>query len=136
MSTKDKIGWFLIAFGVYSFFQGGSVLPIPVAPAPIDAPGLHVLIIEESGDRNQLPKDKLSVIQTTLIKQHIAEKGGQYKLYDSSETPEAEPWKSAMARPRTELPWLLVSNGSKGGYEGPVPAGGIEGTLKLIGGYE
>lgn len=36
MSTKDKIGWFLIAFGVYSFFQGGSVLP-SIVSTPVSA---------------------------------------------------------------------------------------------------
>jgi predicted alpha/beta superfamily hydrolase len=31
-----------------------------------------------------------------------------------------ELWKKAFARPRTKLPWLIVSNG-KTGWEGPIP---------------
>ncbi len=34
VSTKDKIGWFLIVYGIFSFFQGGGVIPsiVPVGP--------------------------------------------------------------------------------------------------------
>lgn len=138
MSTKDKIGWALIAYGLFSFFQGGSVLPTPVAPAPIDAPGLHVLLIEETDDRDTIDKGQLAVLQTTQIQQDVKAAGGQFKQYDANNPPEAEPWKSAMSRPRQSTPWLIVSNQGKGGFEGAVPSGdgAIEATMKIIGGLK
>jgi len=39
-------------------------------------------------------------------------------------------WEQAMARPRTALPWILISDGVRG-YEGPLPATITE-TLVLL----
>ena len=50
MKTVDRICWVLIALTAFSLVKGGGVLP--VAPAPIDVPGLHVLLIEETDDRD------------------------------------------------------------------------------------
>ena len=44
------------------------------------------------------------------------------RAYDQHTPMDAAPklWRDAMARPRSSLPWLVVSNG-KTGFEGPVP---------------
>lgn len=119
-------------------YQQGLIPGVVVTPAPIDVPGLHVLIVEESGDRNTVDKGQLSVLQTTLVKQEVVASGGEYRMYDANEPPVEEPWRTAMERPRTSLPWLIVSNPGKGGFEGPVPAGdgAIDATLKIIGGLK
>lgn len=133
MSTKDKIGWLLIALAVFSLAKGGGALPF--TPAPIDVPGLHVLIVEETDDRSTIDKGQLAVLQTTQVKQEVAAAGGQFRQYDDDNAPAAEPWKTAMSRPRQSTPWLIVSNPGKGGFEGPLPAS-IDESLKIIGGLK
>jgi hypothetical protein len=134
VSTKDRIGWVLIALAVFSLAKGGGGI-LPVTPAPIDVPGLHVLIVEETDDRDTIDKGQLSVLQSTLVRQEVAAAGGQFRQYDATHTPEAEPWKTAMARPRQSTPWLIVSNPGKGGFEGPLPAS-IDATKQIIGGLK
>lgn len=135
--TRDKrIALMLAAVSLVLFAFGGSGNPF--VPAPIPAAGLHVLIVEGTEDRNSIDKGQLAVLQTTIIKQEVAGAAGQYRMYDSENPPEAEPWKTAMARPRQSTPWLIVSNPGKGGFEGPVPGGenAIEDTLKIVGGLK
>jgi len=133
LKLKDRIGWLLIGLAVFSLVKGGGI--VPFAPAPIDAPGLHVLIVEETDDRDTIDKGHLSVLQSTLVKQDVAAAGGQFRQYDASESPAAEPWKTAMSRPRQSTPWLIVSNPGKGGFEGPLP-NSIDATKQVIGGLK
>lgn len=135
MKTKDKIGWVLIGLAVFMLASkhGGG---LPFTPAPIDVPGLHVLIVEEKSERAAVPAGQQSVLKSSLISQHVInEKKAQFRQYDDDPSIADEPWKSAMARPRTSLPWIIVSNPGKGGFEGPLP-GSIDETLALIGRFE
>lgn len=135
MSNKDRIGWVLIGLAVFLLAKGGGGLP-SFTPAPIDVPGLHVLIVEEKEDRATVPTGQQSVLKSSLISQHVInEKKAEFRQYDDDPTITEEPWKSAMARPRTSLPWIIVSNPGKGGFEGPLP-GSIDETLALIGRFE
>jgi hypothetical protein len=107
--------------------------PTP-GPAPIPVAGLHVLIIEETDDRNKIPQGQLAALQSTLIPAEVKAKGGQFRQYDD-DPPIADPlWSAARSRPRTSLPWIIVSNGT-GGFEGPLPAS-IDDTLALIRRFE
>lgn len=136
MSTKDRIGWVMIGLAVFLLAKGGGLPSIVVTPAPIDVPGLHVLIVEEKEDRATVPAGQQSVLKSSLISQHVInEKKAEFRQYDDDPTITEEPWKSAMARPRNSLPWIIVSNPGKGGFEGPLP-GSIDETLALIGRFE
>lgn len=102
--------------------------PDPTPPAPIPVAGFRVLIIEESADRAKLPPSQLSVIFSEELAKYLNAKTvseGKYagwgvfdKDIDTSKLPKT--FQDALARPRTSLPWLIVSNG-KSGYEGPLP---------------
>ena len=132
--TLDRIGLLLIAVSVFMLAKGGGALPAFV-PAPIDVPGLHVLIVEETDDRDTIDKGQLAVLQSVLVREDVKAAGGQYRQYDDDETPAEEPWKTAMGRPRQSTPWLIVSNPGKGGFEGPLPST-IDATKQVIGGLK
>ena len=104
-------------------------------PAPIPVSGLHVLIIEETDDRGSLPSNQLGVLQTTEIQSYVKSRGGEFRQYDDD--PEiADPlWRAARDRPRTTLPWLIISNGLTG-YEGPIGQMTVADVLELIRKYE
>lgn len=117
-----------------AYHASSGSLPI-VGPAPIDVPGLHVLIVEETDDRDTIDKGQLAVLQSVLVREDVKAAGGQYRQYDANETPAEEPWKTAMGRPRQSTPWLIVSNPGKGGFEGPLPST-IDATKQVIGGLK
>lgn len=101
------------------------------SPAPIPVAGLHVLIVEETDDRLNVPAGQLAVLQTTQIGEAVRAAGGQFRQYDDDPDIADPTWKAARARPRTAIPWIIVSNAEKGGAEVPLPAS-IEETLALI----
>jgi hypothetical protein len=45
-----------------------------------------------------------------------------FRIYDPDValTSESPTWQKAMARPRSQIPWVVISNGTTG-YEGPLP---------------
>lgn len=102
--------------------------PKPLDPAPIPEPGFRVLIVYER-DPGQLPPKQQSIIDGRKFRDFLdancVKVAGQpeYRMYDKDVvlTGESEVWKKAMARPRTSVPWILVSNGTAG-FEGPLPA--------------
>jgi hypothetical protein len=101
------------------------------SPAPIPAAGLHVLIVEETDDRGRIPIGQLAALQSTQVRGYVQGKGGQFRQYDD-DPPIADPlWNAARSRPRQSLPWLIVSNGERGGFEGPLPQS-VEETLQTI----
>lgn len=153
MSTKDKIGWFLIAFAAFSLFKGGGVVA-PVGPPPIAGAGLMVLVAYEE-DLNEFSKytegEQRAITSTAdgsvrdFCNDHCI-KGPDGK------TPEAvfvdddsdfalmpDHWKPAWERRPHDsaagLPWIVVSNG-RSGYEGPMPDTEAEtlAILKKVGG--
>lgn len=106
--------------------------PTPPAPAPIPTAGLRVLIVEETANRGQLPPGQADVMFARgpgSLWEFMRAKGAkdaagnpELRVFDKDRNLSADPphWQEAMKRPRTSLPWLLVSNG-KAGYEGPLP---------------
>ncbi len=96
----------------------------PKQAAPIPVPGFRVLIVFEqqqphTGEVNAIlyGKKTAAYLEATCV-------GGRagYRIYDQN-TPmlaDLDLWKNAMARPRTSVPWLLISNGVTG-FEGPLP---------------
>ena len=87
-------------------------------PSPINAPGLNLLIVEESEDTDDLPRGQQEILGTVPFL-----KGWSYRIDDPTdpEPNDLQHWQDAMKRPRTTLPWVIISNGSTG-FEGPLPA--------------
>ncbi len=94
--------------------------PIPPSPPPIPAAGLHVLVVYETSVAN----DVLKIVQSKDVFDYLnarcAPDGVRYYDKDAKLDNAAQKWKDAMARPRTSIPWIIISNNS-GGFEGPLP---------------
>lgn len=108
--------------------------------APIPEPGFRVLIVYETGDN--LPPGQQSILYGKQTRDWLnancvkeADGTAAYRIFDQNvDVTDALPvWKTAMARERESIPWLLVSNG-KSGFEGPLPATVTE-FLELCGRY-
>lgn len=103
------------------------VPPDPVPPTPpIPEAGFRVLIVYETA---AVTPEVASVLSSELIRSYTREKCAKdgttpaFRAFDKDAAADKDyPWVSkAMARSRTALPWLIVSNG-KSGFEGPLPA--------------
>ena len=114
--------------------------PDPTPPAPIPVAGLRVLIVEETEDRPKLPANQTLILGSTLLRSWLnasCAKGAdgrspEYRILDK-DTPmatDAKHWQDAMKRPRSQLPWIVISNGTTG-FEGPLPAT-VDETLALL----
>ena len=129
MTDKRPLWVLVIACALLFVFggKGGAIF----TPPPIDAEGLHVLIIEETADRNNLPVSQAAVLQSIQLRSYVQEKNGNYRQLDDDSNMElaAQKWKDAMLLPRDSLPWLIVSN--KGGYTGPLPET-LEETMAIL----
>ena len=122
----------------------GPTPPIPPDPTPDTIPipldGFRVLIVYEQKDLAKLPKEQVSILTSQTIRQYFnlkCVKGADGKTpesriwdKDTDVSADSEHWRKALARPRTGLPWILISTG-KTGYEGPLPAN-VDDTLKLL----
>jgi len=119
------------------------VKPPPAAPAPISAPGFRVLIVEEAQNRALLPPGQRLIITSvapTGVRAFCEAncvfgpdgKTKEYRIYDQNApmAKESTLWQDAMKRPRTSVPWLIVSNGTIG-FEGPLPKT-IDETLVIL----
>lgn len=121
--------------------------PEPPTPAPIDADGLHVLIIFETEDKVKLSAGQFDIIYGMEMRQWLKancaadQQTNDKKAYwmldkDEVNLPELDKkWRDAMKRPRQSVPWIIVSNRSKGGYEGPLPAD-TAAAIKLLEKYK
>lgn len=117
----------------------------PPSPAPIPAPGFRVLMVYETAELSKLPPAQLAVMTAADVRAYLNAKcvkgpdgkTPEWRLWDKDvvTAAEAKLWQDAMARPRKSLPWLIVSDGTRG-YEGPLPGTYAEmmKLLKSIGG--
>ena len=135
-SGNEKIP-FAIKKAVKAFTIGDAPEPVdpdnpddkkPVGPAPIPDAGFRVLIVYESGDMTKYPIEQQIILTGADVREFLDKnciKEGNtpaYRIYDPDVdlTNDSPVWQKAMARPRKELPWLIVSHG-KTGFEGPLP---------------
>jgi hypothetical protein len=110
--------------------------PNPVVPIP--GAGLRVLFVYESKDLSKLPSAQVQMLTAKSVLDYLdakcAKDNGvpEYRKFDQNTdiSRMSDVWKQAMVRPRTTLPWLLISNG-KDGYEGEWPKNTDE-LLKLL----
>ncbi len=127
----------------------GSVVTLttgtPPTPAPIPAPGLRVLLIEESSQRGKLTSGQSTALFSQTFHDRLRAKvakdsdnpQGAFRVWDvdTDVSGESAPWKTVWAKKPTDkskLPWLIISNPDKGGgYEGVLPAT-IEETQALL----
>ncbi len=101
----------------------------PPSPAPIPVAGFRVLIVEEQEDRSKLTAGQREFLfgakSRDWLDANCIKENGQpgYRIYDKNAPvgADAKLWQDAMARPRTGLPSILISNGTTG-FEGPMPA--------------
>lgn len=112
--------------------------PTPPRPdgAPIEGEGFRVLFIAETGEEMTkdiqeafYSPDVLSFLNSVCIKVNDTPDFRRVDP-DTQFTDPNHRFAKALARPRTSLPWIIISNGTTG-YEGPFP-GGKSATLELI----
>ena len=108
-------------------------------PSPIPLTGLRVLILEETADRAKLEPAQAAILTSTEVRSYLNSKcakgaGGspEFRVFDvdADIALQDQHWKDAVKRPRTSLPWLLISDG-KQGFEGPLPAD-VSSTMELL----
>ncbi len=115
--------------------------PIPPGPTPpIPVAGFKAMIVYESADLAKLPPKQLDILYAKSIRDYLAAKGvpttdGAKRAWyivdkDVDFSGESKVWQNALARPRTTLPWIILSTDTSG-YEGPLP-GTVEETLALM----
>lgn len=110
--------------------------PKPDQAAPIAAEGFRVLIVYESSQALSPAQNAILYGQQIrqFFSQHCVKVDGtpESRIWDKDADTKDAPkhWADALKRPRTSLPWIVVSNG-KTGFEGPLP-GTVEETLSLL----
>lgn len=101
--------------------------PKPDEKSPIPHAGFRVLIVHDVSTALTLEHSAIMYgkASRTYLDSVCVKVGGvpDYRVFDKNAVlaGESELWKAAMTRPRTKLPWLIISNG-KTGFEGPLPA--------------
>lgn len=103
--------------------------PTPVDPAPIPDAGLRVLIVYETAELTKIPRDQLAILYDQTFRDWLSglvvkgpdTRTPEWRVYDKDAVVTEPVWQAALARPRKQVPWLVVSNG-KTGWEGPLPA--------------
>ena len=115
-------------------------VPVPPTPTPdnpplVNAPGLRILILEESSQRDQLTLGQREVLFGGQVRNWLrsncitepANPDGAYRIWDKEWNPQIDPdatnWGAirAKADPKS-LPWMVITNG-KTSYQGPVESG-------------
>lgn len=102
--------------------------PVPVVEPIVKGP-ISVLIVEETDDRaKQEMWPYLGVMSSVKIREYLNShcrkidgKPAWLWIDDDSDMSKANPyWQDAMNLPRSSLPWIAISNGTKG-TSGPLP---------------
>lgn len=114
--------------------------PDPPSPAPIPVAGFRVLIVYESSALGTYPKGQAAILSSTLIRDYLSQKcvlgpdgkTREWRVLDQNvdSLKDSSIWSDALKRPRTGLPWIIISDGSKG-FEGLLPLD-IDKTLDLL----
>lgn len=118
---------------------GPSPGPGPTPP-PIPAAGLRVMFVYETAALSTLPPGQVSVLYSKAVRDYLNlkcpvgadGKTKEYRFWDDNvdTSNESALWQAAFKRPRSSLPWVLISNGTAG-FEGPTP-GTIDEMMSLL----
>lgn len=106
------------------------VPPTNKAPLP-DVAGFHVLMVYESGTLPpDIPKEQHEIPYLPTVRDWLTKNttpidgwaGWRVGDPDAGVSQSSSLWARMMALPRSQVPWLIVSNGAKNkGYSGPMP---------------
>lgn len=117
----------------------------PPEPAPIPVAGLRVLIVYESKDLGKMPAAQQNVLYSKTVRDYLTAKcvagtdgkTKEWRIWDADADTSAEGklWQDVMKRERKALPWVVISNPGKGGFEGPLPENADK-FLDLVKKYE
>lgn len=136
------------AWLIWAGVNGGGVNPFdPPQPPPIPGNGFRVLILEETADRDKLPREQAAILRSTVIRGYLNAKCAkapdgktpEYRILDDDLTPEllkferpnfAEAFAKAKTDSQGKTPWLVVSNGETGTSR-PLPVT-VDETLKIL----
>ena len=104
---------------------------VVVAP-PFPSERLSVLIVEETNERFRLPYQQLQVFSSPQLFQWLRTNGAEWHIWDKDVDATRMPdnWRAALAVPREAVPWIVISNRSKG-YSGPLPKD-VASTISLL----
>jgi hypothetical protein len=104
--------------------------PTPDALPPIEGQGLRVLFVVESSESIKLSKAQQQILYGKKSRDYLnanCVKGDDGKTPDwrildpdTQHKDASNRFAKALARPRSSMPWVLISNGTTG-YEGPIP---------------
>lgn len=107
--------------------------------APFPGDGFRVLIVYDGETVDKLPTAQHDVLFAKDVRDYLNAKtktgsGGwkDFRIYSIKYDLSGDDrmWQDAMKRPRSSLPWIIVSNGTQW-FEGPLP-GTIADTLTLL----
>lgn len=129
----------LLIAGLWYFTQNPVV---PPGPGPEPNPHIDpitatasVLIVEETADRQNLPESQIEILRGVPFREWMDSHKVAYRIWDQNVNPEHETkgWQDALKASRKSLPWIYITNGSKG-FSGPLPRT-VDDTQALIGKY-
>lgn len=143
IKLRSLVGLLLIAAGVYvQIAQPDIHWPWPVVidgDAPIKEPGLHIVVFHESQDAKGGVPDYWNATATGSVFEWLEKNAkGNWRLIDKDNDLTMQPeWvkqgrASYDAKSTGKIPWLVYSNGKKGGSVA-LPATAVE-TLSLLNG--
>lgn len=116
--VKSWAGVAALALLIAPHFQGCDwSLPTP-GPAPVPSDSLKVAFFIETADT--LTKEQHRAIYGKATRDYLNSKAKDWREYDKDDKVSEPFWKDVAARPRTETPWLFITNGKKT-YEGKMP---------------
>lgn len=111
------------------------------SPSPIPEIGFRVLMVYDASKLTTYPKKQADIFFNASLRSYLNSKcvvgsdgkTKEWRMWDKGVDAGAESkiWQDVMKRDRKSIPWLLVSNHPKGGFEGPLPAT-VEETMVII----
>lgn len=119
--------WVIVAIAawlIWTGLGGGNPL-IPVNPPPFPSDGLRVLILEETADRNALPRSQSEILKSSKLKKWLTEhcvKDGWRQLDDDTTAEElkfmSSVWQEAFTQTKAQsdgkTPWIAITDGTRG----------------------
>lgn len=127
-SLLTKAIWIgLVILAVMWWRSGGDVTP---GPDPIDADGLHVLVVEPA-DRSTVSKLQNEFVNSIKVAEWVDSKQGKFRRFNENAnmTPESEIWKKMREQADATNRVVVVKDNRP--YRMPLPEG-VEAGIKAL----